>query len=402
MAEAIGLSALSVNADSSWQTPDPVVVELRRLARGRQTSASLVLRARIVLRVVYEGQSISATARALGVVRDTVREWVTRFRDYPSVDTLHDRVRTGRPPRITLRDQAVVLSLACQQPADLGRCEARMFHSVIQQEAAKCGLVLSRSSVQRILANAEVRPHREAYYLFTRKDDPEYVRRRDAICDLYTRSLPLGEIVVCFDEKTGVQVLGVPAKTPHNGWQSAAPGRAARREQHYRRHGARTVVGAVVPSTGRLVAQGVFASGCYKTAETIEIFRQMRRNLPEMNRIHVVMDNGSTHRSTEMKAFLASEEGKVFVVYYTPVHASWLNLAENFLSRFSRRYLHGKRWSGLEAFDADMEQCFSAYQEVAKPMRWKYNPQERAEQQAQRRSRPCPPPDTSPTTSSAN
>jgi transposase len=385
-------SELALSPDGPWRIPAPVEVQLRALARGRQTPASVVLRARIVLSVCFEGRSRAATARTVGVTRDTVRLWVRRFEAHPTAEALHDRARSGRPPRITLHDQALVLSLACQKPQDIGRCEARMFHDILREEAARRGSVMSLSSVQRILASAEVQPHREKYYLFTRKDDPEYVRRRDAICDLYTRSLPPDEIVICFDEKTGVQVRGVPAKTPLGGWQGAVPGQPARVEQHYCRHGARTIVGAVRPDTGRLVASGVYAAGQYKTAQTIELFRAIRKALPQMRRIHVVEDNGSTHRSADMKAFLASEEGQVFSVLYTPVHASWLNLAENFLSRFSRRYLNGKRWTGLDVFDADMAVCFEAYQGVAKPMRWRYNPRERAETQRRRRSASCPAP----------
>ena len=141
----------------------------------------------------------------------------------------------------------------------------------------------------------------------------------------------------------------------------------------------RTFVGAVRPDSGKLVASGVFAPKTYKTEQTIGLLREIRTSLPDIRRIHLVWDNGSTHRSAAMRVFLASEEGKAFNVLYTPTHASWLNLAENFLSRFSRRYLHGKRWTGLDAFDVDMVACIEAYATVAKPMRWRYNPREQAE-----------------------
>ena len=376
-----------------WSELTPVEVQLRSLAKGRKTPAQLVLRARIVLGVLFEGRSKSAVAQTVGVTRDTVRLWVRRFEAWPEVESLQDQPRTGRPCRISVQDQAVVLSLACQKPEDIGRCEGRMTQMILKEEAEKRGSVMSRSSVQRILATAEVQPHHERYYLFTRKDDATYVARRDDLCALYSQPLPLDEVVVCMDEKTGLQVLGMPKKVPQGGWQGATSGQPARLEQHYTRFGSRTLVGAVRPDTGRLVAAQVFASGTYKTEQTIDFLRMIRQALPSARVIHLVWDNGSTHVSKEMKAFLASEEGKVFQVHYTPVHASWLNLAENFLSRFSRRYLHTKRWTGLSHFDQDMGRCFEAYQQVAKPMRWRYNPRERAETRARHRSLPpCPPP----------
>ena len=146
---------------TGWVDLRPIVAELLSITRGRKTAASLVLRARIVLGVIFEDKSRSAMARELGVTRDTVRLWESRFRADPGVEALEDAPRTGRPARITARDQAVVLGLACRKPADLGRHEGRMFQGVIVEEAAKAGHVMSRSSVQRILANAEVKPHLE-------------------------------------------------------------------------------------------------------------------------------------------------------------------------------------------------------------------------------------------------
>lgn len=386
---------LCLQCETCWVQKSEVELALRELSRGQRVAARLVRRARIVVGVVFEGLTQTAVAKEVGTTRDTVRLWVGRFLERPEVGALEDRERTGHPCRITARDQAVVLSLACQKPQDIGRCEGRMTQAILVEEAAKRGSVMSLSSVHRILATAEVQPHREKYYLFTRKDDPEYVARRDAICDLYMRALPPDEVIVCFDEKTGVQVLGIPERTPHGGRRPPGFGQTALLEDHYRRHGSRTLVGAVRPDTGRLVAGQIYASGTYKTQQTIEFLLMVRRALPDARVIHLVMDNGSTHCSAAMRTFLASEEGKVFQVAYTPVHASWLNLAENFLSRFSRRYLHGKRWTGLEAFDADMLVCFEAYQGVAKPMRWRYNPRERAASRARRpRVPPCSRPST--------
>lgn len=360
-----------------WLTTERT--ELRNVARRGGSGARIALRARFVGAVLFDGQTISEAARSFCLARDTVRLWVSRYRASGSVEALMDIHRTGRNARIAAREQAVVLTIACQRPQDFGRCEGRMTHVMIAEEATKQGVAIKRSSVQRILSSSEVRPHREAYYLFTRKDDPEYAPRRDAICDIYTRKLPVDEVVVCMDEKSGVQVLGTPKGTPHGGRRPPAYGQPGQIEQHYKRHGTRTLVGATRPDTGALVASGVFASGTYKTRETIGLLRAVRKALPDARVIHLIWDNGSTHRSAEMRVFLASEEGKCFSPLYTPTHASWLNLAENFLSRFSRRYLHGKRWTGLDAFDVDMDTCFKAYAGVAKPMRWRYNPREQAE-----------------------
>lgn len=55
--------------------------------------------------------------------------------------------------------------------------------------------------------------------------------------------------------------------------------------------------------------------------------------------MHVVLDNGSSHRSKATKKWFA--EHPRFVVHHTPVHAaSWLNQVEAFFSILTRKVLH--------------------------------------------------------------
>ena len=354
--------------------PAEVVQELRRVVRCGSSEHRLVRRAQIVLLTAVEGLSISGAARRCGCSRPTVREWTCRFLAKPGLEALRDAPRSGRPRIRTERDDAVVISLGCQEPESHGRLDTRMTQSLIAELAVLQGTRLSRSTVQRILATAEVQPHRERYYLFTPKDRPDYVARRDAICDLYMADLPEDEVVVCFDEKTNIQALG----TPYPG-RSTARGQVRRKEHNYIRHGTRNLVAAVRPDTGEVVTAELFPNRSFATPEAIAMLLSIDMLLPWARVIHIVWDNGSTHISKAMKAFLASEDGKKFRVYYTPTHASWLNLAENFFSRFTRRYLAGRRYSGLDELD---DHVYAALQDYnarhARPMSWTYNPRKAA------------------------
>lgn len=359
-------------------TPEVAAVEeeIHALARSTSGESRLVSRAGIIVARVYEGRGAVRTSEELGIPRQTVAKWVRRFLAEPGVEALHDAARSGRPPTYGDRDHAVILTLACQRPEDVGRLEASMTQSVIAEEAAKRGVPVSRSTVQRTLAAAEVKPHKERYYLFTDKADPEYEPRRDAICDLYTRDLPDDEIVVCFDEQTGLQALGLPPRLPHGGRRPAGAGRVGLLEHQYVRHGSRTLSAIVRPCDGHLVCAELFPARGYDTSCAIAMVQSLLQELPAewYRRIHVVMDNGPTHRSKAMRAFLATPEAERLHAVYTPTHASWLNLAENFLSRFYRRYLAGKRYDSLDALDDHVYACFEDYPRVARPMRWAYNP----------------------------
>src|SRR3982750_3465545 len=78
-------------------------VELRREARrGRDTAAS---RRMLALALVLEGASREEAARAAGMDRQTLRDWVHRYNE-EGLAGLHDRHRSGRRPRLTPAQEA--------------------------------------------------------------------------------------------------------------------------------------------------------------------------------------------------------------------------------------------------------------------------------------------------------
>src|SRR4051794_29310692 len=78
-------------------------VELRREAgRCRDTAAS---RRMLALALVLEGASRAEAARAAGMDRQTLRDWVHRY-DEEGLAGLRDRPRSGRRPRLSPEQQA--------------------------------------------------------------------------------------------------------------------------------------------------------------------------------------------------------------------------------------------------------------------------------------------------------
>jgi hypothetical protein len=107
-------------------------------------------------------------------------------------------------------DQGKVLSAATAQPAD-SPCRATRWSldalgTVLrQQHRAWC---MSRSSLWRILDAADLKPHRSVYWL--NSHDPAFDAKAHAICQLYVNALRFykqGRLVICTDEKTGMQIL---------------------------------------------------------------------------------------------------------------------------------------------------------------------------------------------------
>ena len=71
--------------------------ELRGAAR--RTTDTYQARRLLALALVVDGASRTAAARAAGMERQTLRDWVHRY-NAEGVEGLCDRARSGRPPRL--------------------------------------------------------------------------------------------------------------------------------------------------------------------------------------------------------------------------------------------------------------------------------------------------------------
>jgi transposase len=87
--------------------------ELRRLAR-RERDGRVAARL-IALANVLDGMSREAAARAAGMDRQTLRDWVIRF-NAKGVDGLRDQPRSGRPTRMTEGQQATLKAIVLRGP----------------------------------------------------------------------------------------------------------------------------------------------------------------------------------------------------------------------------------------------------------------------------------------------
>jgi transposase len=92
---------------------DLQAAELRRLTwheRDGRVAARL-----LALANVLDGMSRAAAARAAGMARQMLREWVIRF-NAAGVDGLRDQPRPGRPARMTESQQATLKAIVLRGP----------------------------------------------------------------------------------------------------------------------------------------------------------------------------------------------------------------------------------------------------------------------------------------------
>lgn len=62
------------------------------------------------------------------------------------------------------------------------------------------------------------------------------------------------------------------------------------------------------------------------TADLLQVFRKLRHCYPPSVRLHVVMDNLSSHKTLRLADFMAANN---IEAVFTPTYASWLNAIES-------------------------------------------------------------------------
>ena len=267
---------------------------LKKRVRGAKTPYRDRLRAQIVL-AAARGRDNERIAADLGVSVNTVRKWRGRFADR-GLAGLKDLPRSGRPRVISEEARAAVVALACQLPAATGVPLARWTGPELAAELTAQDLVsapVSVSSVLRILAEHPVKPWQYQSWIYPR--DPDFEAKAKVIVDLYQgfyQGEPLGpgDRILSFDAKPPIQARGRLHPT-----LPAAPGRPARVEHEYVRHGALALLAGLDVHTGEVFASTPLTTGIVPFMDLVGqvMERPEYKNAP---RVFVIVDNGSDHR----------------------------------------------------------------------------------------------------------
>lgn len=370
--QEVGSSATTVAAEQSRRRGRPRAIvslqpeqraELQRRVRAATSSQRDALRARIIL-ACAEGLKTVEVARRCGVHPRTVECWRSRFLRH-GLEGLNDRPRAGHKPKFDSVTRLQLIALACEPIESENGVSTRTIEQ-LRQVAISSGIVedISWSSVQRILAQGDIRPHRVRIWLHS--PDPQFREKVTEITDLYLNP-PRGETVLSVDEKTGMQALErrFPDTPP-------APGRARRREFEYKRHGTQSLFCAFDIHTGRVVD----SCNDRRTAQDLVQFMEtVATHYPE-GKVHIIWDNlnihfdGPDNRWSEFNR----RHGNRFIFHYTPIHASWVNQVELFFSILQRQCLRDASFCSTEELRGAVLEFIAFWnREKAHPFRWTFS-----------------------------
>lgn len=306
-----------------------------------------------------EGRRTSDIARALRVSARTVARWRGRFARR-RLEGLKDRPRSGRPPRIGPVTRCQIIAVACEPPPPEPGLNGWTLDRMVETLRQRGIVEISRSHLHTLLCRGDLKPHHSRMWLHS--PDPLFREKVADIVALYLHP-PAGAVVLSVDEKTGMQAI--ERKHPD---RPARPGRRARREFEYIRHGTQALLSAFAVHDGEVTA----ACGPTRTGEDLEAFMEKLAARYPHRTVHVIWDNLNIHHGERWERFNARHDGR-FVFHYTPLHASWVNQIELWFGILARRCLRQGSFESVEALRAAVL-AFVEYwnSHSKKPFRWTF------------------------------
>src|ERR1700735_3511763 len=324
--------------------------ELSKWAQSRTLPAGDVFRARLIL-ALAEGISYSKIMQTLQTTAPTISRWKQRFEEQ-GLAGLDPRHKGSQPRVADAKVQARIARKTQQKPSDGST------HWSCRKLAKVLGL--SKSTVQRVWAQARLKPHRLDRYMAS--DDPRFEEKAADIIGLYMNP-PQHAAVFCVDEKTAIQALDrLDPVLP------LSPGRAERHGFEYYRHGTLSLYAALDTKTGRVHGK---TAPRHTSADFVDFLGEVVSQCRPKQEIHIILDNLSAHKTQAVRDFL--EAHPQVRLHFTPTYSSWLNQVELWFAKIERDVIARGVFTSVPDLARKLRRYINAYSANAQPIRWKYS-----------------------------
>ncbi len=198
--------------------------------------------------------------------------------------------------------RAQIVQLACLEPIAKGLHITHWTSEDLARKAVTDGILsqISTSTVQRILREVDLQPHRTRYWK-TARLDTEFKQRTEKILWCYAQAKRLvtkGIWVVCVDEMPNLQVV------ERHPIRRAIPGSIEQQEFEYVRHGTVNVLMFLIVHTGQMEARCLVRKDA---AHYIEKLTQFRQRYSTLKGIFLIQDGDSSHTAADTQTYFLSK-----------------------------------------------------------------------------------------------
>ena len=356
---------------------------LKLQTRARTIQAQTVTRARILL-LRADSVSIDAIADKVGLNRCSVMLCLKKFKEGGIENALFDAPGRGRNAEITDEEKAWIINIACQKPIDFGYAAETWTYakltSHINKTAEAAGYTrlstIHKSTVNTILDEADIKPHKITYYCENR--DPDFDSKMHNVLLVYKQlemqfdesgKLIISEDtpihVLSYDEKPGIQAIA----TTSDDLMPDEKHSTINRDYEYKRLGTLSLLAAIDLQTGEAIP---LVRDKHSSMEYIKFLKLLDDKYPKGDKLRIVLDNLKVHTSEATRKYLGTVPGR-FEFVFTPKHGSWLNMVEGFFSTMTRQMLRGIRVKSKEELTNRIYGYFAEINEEPIVFHWKYN-----------------------------
>jgi transposase len=321
--------------------------QLETWTRRRTSAQALAQRPRIVL-AAAERLRHTEIAERLGVSRNMVMTWRSRFAEH-RLDGLLDEPRPGRPRTITdeMVEEVIIKTLETT-PRDATHWSTRsMAHEV----------GLTQSAVLRIWRAFGLQPHRQETWKLSK--DPQFIDKIRDVVGLYLNP-PERAVVLCVDEKSQIQALDRTAPI-----LPMLPGTPERATHDYKRAGTSSLYAALDLTTGKVIGR---LHSRHRAIEFKQFLQTLDREVPAHLDIHLVLDNSSTHKTLAIQRWLVAHPR--FVLHFTPTSSSWLNLVERWFAELTNKLLRRGAHRSVRELNTDIRAWIETWNDDPRPFVW--------------------------------
>jgi transposase len=322
--------------------------QLGEWLRASSTPQQVALRCRIVLAAAGGQQDLEIAAQ-MKVNRHTPALWRKRVVAEGIGCVWEIAAGRGRKPHYNQTKRKAIIEATLQtKPKGLTHWSCRLMAQAQD---------VSKNTVNRLWQLHNLKPHLSRTFKLSR--DPKFLEKLTDVVGLYLNP-PQKAVVLCVDEKSQIQALdrtqpGLPLKQ----------GRCGTMTHDYKRNGTTTLFAALSVLDGKVIGQCVPR---HRHQEFLKFLRRLDNEFPEPLTLHLILDNYGTHKTPQVKQWLARHPR--FVCHFIPTSSSWVNLVERWFGELTRKAVRRGAFVSVKDLIEAIDEFLATWNEHPKPFVW--------------------------------